>query len=338
MYALPVLRLLCAGTMLIGVANAADLPGSKDPPGFKRFEGSEIIHYETLSYGQYFMARGEGSIGVGFEKEERAEGAITRVIYRAPPGTSSLEVFRNYEQMLEDLGFEPTYKLDSGALYALSAKDFHQRFYFQAQYAARKDHEATPFQDSKNQYYLTARRMRDGQTINVAVHVAESPGLSWPEPSLKQPIEIKPSQALIGIDIIASKQIVYRMVEVKAEQIAKALVNPGKIDIYGIYFDIDKTDLKPESKAALDEMAKLIKSDPTLRVEVAGHTDNTGTPAYNLELSRGRAGAVVNELISAYGVDPSQLQPQGYGDTRPVAPNDTDQARAKNRRVELRRL
>ncbi|MFB9265054.1 OmpA family protein [Bradyrhizobium erythrophlei] len=338
MYAPYVLRLLCAATMMISTARAADLPGSKDPADFKRFEGSEIIHYATQPYGQYFMARGEGSIGVGFEKEERAEGAITRVVYKAPVGTSSLEVFRNYEQMLEDLGFEPTFKLDSGSLYALSAKDFHQRFYFQAQYSARKDHESTPFQDSKNQYYMTARRMRDGQTITVAVHVADSSGLSWSEPALKQPIEIKPGQPVAGVDVIASKQIVYRMVEVKADDMAKALVDPGKVDIYGIYFDIDKTDLKPESKSALDEVAKLLKSDPSLRIEVAGHTDNTGGSEHNMQLSRGRAAAVVNALVSAYGIDPARLHPQGYGDSRPVAPNDADQGRAKNRRVELQRL
>jgi outer membrane protein OmpA-like peptidoglycan-associated protein len=324
--------------LLLRAADAADLPGSKDPDGFRRFEGSEIIHYATSPHEQYFLARGEGSIGVGFEKGARIEGSTVRVVYKAPLGTSSLEVFRYYEQMLADLGFKETFKLDTGTLYALSAKDFHQRFYFQADYAARKDRENTPFQDAKNQYYLTARLVRDGQTVDAAVYVAESDGLEWQEPTIERHIVIRLGQPVIGVDVISSAQVNYRMVEIKAKDIAGALSSTGKIDIYGIYFDIDKADLKPESKSTLEEVAKLLKADPSLRLEVAGHTDNTGAAAHNMQLSAGRAAAVVNALVTTYGIDRARLQAKGYGDSKPVMPNDTDQNRAKNRRVELRKL
>jgi OOP family OmpA-OmpF porin len=336
----PLLAALIACGVFVGatVTRAADLPGSKDPDALRRFEDSEIIHYSTSPSDQYFLARGEGAIGVGFEREERVEGSTVRVVYKAPLGTSALEIFRSYEQMLADFGFEETFKLDTGTLYALTAKDFHQRFYFQAGYAARKDHENTPFQDGKNQYYFTARLARDGQTINAAIYVAESDGLEWQEPNIKQPIVIRLSQPVIGVDVISSKQANYRPVEVKANDMAKALTDAGKIDIYGIFFDIDKTDLKPESKATLDEVAKLLKSAPSLRIEIAGHTDNSGGADHNMKLSVGRAAAVVNALVNSYGIDRTRLQPNGYGDTRPAAPNDGDQGRAKNRRVELRKL
>jgi OmpA-OmpF porin, OOP family len=324
--------------MAAATADAADLPGSKDPDGFRRFEGSEIIHYATSPHDQYFLARGEGAVGAGFEKQERAEGSTVRVVYKAPLGTTSAEIFRSYRQMLADLGFEETFKLDRGALYALSAKDFQQRFYFQADYAARKDHEDTPFQDADSQYYLTARLVKDGQAVNVAVYVAESDGLDWQEGGVKQPIVIRLGQPVIGVDVISSKQADYRPVEVKAPDMAKALSAAGKIDIYGILFDVDRTELKPESRATLEEVAKLLKSDPSLRIEVAGHTDNTGGADHNMKLSVGRAAAVVNALVGTYGIDKARLQPQGYGDTKPVAPNDSDQGRAKNRRVELRKL
>lgn len=319
-------------------AAASDLPNSKDPTGFKRFEGSEIIHYATNPYEQYFQARGEGSIGVGFEKEERVEGSTVHIVYKAPAGTSSLEVFRNYEQMLQDMDFDETFKLDKGTLYSLSAKDFQQRFYFQAGYLDRKAHEWTPFQDGTSQYYLTAKRVRDGQTVTAAVFVVEADGMKWDEPSVKQPIDIAKGQTVVGLDVVTSRQINYRMVEVKADDMAKSLTSDGKIDLYGILFDIDKTTLKPESKTVLDEVAKLLKSDASLRLEVAGHTDNTGTPDHNKKLSEGRAAAVVDALVKGYGIDPARLQSQGYGDTKPVAANDTDQNRAKNRRVELRKL
>jgi len=330
--------LVAAGFLLLSTAaHAADLPGSKDPDGFRRFEGSEIIHYATSPREQYFLARGEGSTGAGFEKAERVEGATVRVVYKAPLGTTSLEVFRAYQQMLAGLGFEETFKLDTGSLYALSAKDFQQRFYFQADYVARKDREDTPFQDAKNQYYLTARLAKDGQAINAAVYVAESDGLDWQEPTAGRPIVIRLGQPVIGVDVISSGQA-SRMVEIKATEMAKALTDTGKIDIYGIYFDTDRTDLKPESKSTLEEVAKLLKTDPSLRLEVAGHTDNTGAPAHNMQLSGGRAAAVVNALVTTYGVDRARLQAKGYGDSKPVAPNDTEQNRARNRRVELRKL
>jgi OOP family OmpA-OmpF porin len=336
----PLHPLWVAGSLLMAatIAHAADLPGSKDPDGFRRFEGSEIIHYAVSPHDQYFLARGQGAIGIGFEKQERVEGSTVRLVYKAPLGTTSAEIFRDYRQMLTDLGFEETFKLDNGALYALSAKDFQQRFYFQGDYAARKDHEDTPFQDAENQYYLTARLVRDEQTVNAAVFVAESGGLEWQEPGVKQPIVIRLGQPVIGVDVISSKQADYRPVEIKAPEMAKALSATGKIDIYGIFFDTDRTELKAESRASLEEVAKLLKSDPSLRIEVAGHTDNTGGADHNMKLSVGRAAAVVNALVNTYGIDKNRLQPRGYGDTKPVAPNDGDQGRSKNRRVELRRL
>jgi len=331
--------LMAAGMLLLlTAADAADLPGSKDPEGLKRIEGSEIIHYVTSPDHQYFLARGAGAVGAGFEKQERVEGAAVRVVYKALLGTSSLDVLRFYQQMLAGLGFEETFRLDPGKLNALAgARDFQQRFYFQADYAARKDHEETPFQDAANPYYLTARLVRQGEIVNVAVYMAESEGLDWQE-SGAPPVVIRFAQPVIGVDVITSRQADFRPVEVKAPDIAKALTDTGKIDIYGIYFDVDRTDLKPESRDTLDEVAKLLKADPALKLEVAGHTDNTGSAAHNLQLSAGRAAAVVNALVATYGIDRARLEPKGYGDTRPVAPNDGEANRARNRRVELRKL
>ena len=143
---------------------------------------------------------------------------------------------------------------------------------------------------------------------------------------------------VIGVDVISSPRPDYHPSEVRAPDLAKALIDTGKVDIYGILFDTDKTELKPESRGTLEEVASLLKSDPSLKLEVGGHTDNTGAADHNMKLSLGRAAAVVDALVGTYGIDKLRLQPKGYGDTRPVAPNDTDDGRAKNRRVELRKL
>jgi OmpA-OmpF porin, OOP family len=127
------------------------------------------------------------------------------------------------------------------------------------------------------------------------------------------------------------------MVEVKAADMADALAAKGFVDLYGIYFDTDKTDVKPESTATLDEVAALLKIDRSLKLEISGHTDNTGKAEHNLKLSEGRARAVVDLLVKKYGIDAARLSSRGYGDTKSVTPNTSEEGRAKNRRVELRK-
>ena len=125
---------------------------------------------------------------------------------------------------------------------------------------------------------------------------------------------------------------------VLASDMAGALGAKGSIDLYGVYFDTDKTFVKPESANTLTEVANLLKADPTLRLEVAGHTDSAGTKEHNQTLSQGRADAVVQALAGQYGIDPSRLVAKGHGDTKPVAPNDNPANMARNRRVELKKL
>lgn len=113
------------------------------------------------------------------------------------------------------------------------------------------------------------------------------------------------------------------------------LAASGHTVVNGILFDTGKADVKPESGPALQEVAKLLKGDPKLKVYVVGHTDNVGLLAANVDLSKRRAAAVVASLTTKYGVPAAQLQPYGDGPYAPVASNHTEDGRALNRRVEL---
>lgn len=106
------------------------------------------------------------------------------------------------------------------------------------------------------------------------------------------------------------------------------------IELEGVYFDFDKSVIKPEGKAVLDQAAALLSKHSRVVVEVAGHTDSRGSDEYNQGLSERRANAVKDYLTSK-GVTASRLTARGYGEARPVASNDTDEGRAENRRVEL---
>jgi outer membrane protein OmpA-like peptidoglycan-associated protein len=109
----------------------------------------------------------------------------------------------------------------------------------------------------------------------------------------------------------------------------------GRVALYGIYFDFDKSDVKPESDPTLKEISKLLSENPKLNLYVVGHTDNVGDYNYNMKLSQARADAVVKTLVSKYNVDKKRLTPAGVGPLSPVTTNDTEEGKAKNRRVEL---
>jgi outer membrane protein OmpA-like peptidoglycan-associated protein len=101
-----------------------------------------------------------------------------------------------------------------------------------------------------------------------------------------------------------------------------------------IFFDVNKFDLKPASQVELDKVVQLMKENITMKIEISGHTDNAGKPADNLKLSENRAKSVIDYLTTK-GIDPKRLSFKGMGDTKPIADNNTEEGKAKNRRTEL---
>jgi outer membrane protein OmpA-like peptidoglycan-associated protein/tetratricopeptide (TPR) repeat protein len=108
----------------------------------------------------------------------------------------------------------------------------------------------------------------------------------------------------------------------------------AKIILKNVFFDTKKTDLKPASITELDNVVRLMNENPNMKILIGGFTDNVGKPADNLKLSTGRAVAVVNYLLSK-GINNNRLSFKGFGETKPIATNDTEEGRAQNRRTEL---
>jgi OOP family OmpA-OmpF porin len=134
---------------------------------------------------------------------------------------------------------------------------------------------------------------------------------------------------------IVERSAMAQDVDLTAEGLAKALRDTGAVALRNILFDTGKATIKAESAAALSAIVELLKNDASLRLEIQGHTDNTGTPAANRSLSQQRAEAVRDYLVTKGGIAAARLTAVGLGDTKPVAPNTDDAGRAQNRRVEL---
>jgi len=120
-----------------------------------------------------------------------------------------------------------------------------------------------------------------------------------------------------------------------APDVRNKLLTEGKLVTYGIYFDVNKDIVKPESYGTLKEIAKVLNEVPDVKVKIIGHTDSDGADAANLDLSKRRAASVKNELVSNFNVNGDRLVTDGLGESQPVTSNDTPSNKALNRRVEF---
>jgi outer membrane protein OmpA-like peptidoglycan-associated protein len=134
---------------------------------------------------------------------------------------------------------------------------------------------------------------------------------------------------------IVQKEAMKQEVVANATVMGNDINATGHVAIYGIYFDTNKSDIKPESEPALQEIAKLLKNNGSLKLYVVGHTDSVGSFDANMKLSKSRADAVVKALYGKHGIAAARLKPYGVSSLSPVASNDTEDGKAKNRRVEL---
>jgi len=198
-----------------------------------------------------------------------------------------------------------------------------------------KDGASTPSPLQVLRNYQNAAKAAGGQVMftgedETTIRIARGGSEAW----IALSVGNIPSGVPVFMTVIV-KQAMAQEVTMDAAQMATSLGETGQVAIYGIYFDTGKSDLKPESDAAVAEIAKLLKAHPTLRVYIVGHTDMVGEAAGNVKLSQARAQSVVAALTTQYAVPASRLIAFGAGPYAPVASNRTDEGRAKNRRVEL---
>jgi outer membrane protein OmpA-like peptidoglycan-associated protein len=298
---IPLLSIMAAAS---AHAQTRDVAGAKDFPGIGRFGGSVITGYVVKDFDAARMQAAAFKDGQPADAR-RLEGRVTRIAYRTKPGPSILEVSRNFETQLAKAGFTTLLACDTDACGAIP-------------FTEAVDALPVPqmWVDGFNYHYYAGRKEDGGREIYASVLVSQN----------NQDITAQ-------LTIAELKAIENKMVDAAA--MAKGLGETGHIALYGIYFDTDKATLKPESRPTLEQIAKLLTTQPQLNVFIVGHTDNQGAYDYNVDLSRRRAEAVAAELARSYRIAPARLRTAGVGFLAPVGSNASDSGRALNRRVEL---
>lgn len=286
---------------LFSNAQADDILGSQDHPLISRYPGSVITEY-SAQYDQYTLPLGNLQSG-HLAKSQSVEGNLTHIHYEIPEGRSTVEVMRNYQQALQRAGF--------AVLFTCAGEQC-----------------GTGDVGGKNGFWcggcsarhLSGKLLRPEGDVYVSLHVEQD------NPNVK---------AWAQLDVIEMKPMEAGLVTVNAAALAGDITRSGHVAVYGIYFDTGKAEVKPASDAVLKEIAKLLQVNSTLKLHIVGHTDSVGQFASNMDLSRRRGEAVMQVLTTKYSIATARLDAQGVGPLAPVASNDSEEGRSKNRRVEL---
>jgi OmpA-OmpF porin, OOP family len=310
-------------------ANAPDIAGARDYPGLPRFRGSAIVGYQALAFDMFRLPTGpaerDASSNWQIPNVLALEGKVTGHVYVLPPGTASLEVFRNYQNALRTAGFTTLFTCDGDdacgdggilAQYVYAGSHIMQNSGIRSAQAAMYGSDI---------HFLSAKRSAEGRDTYVSLLVAKESAMGGGDTD----------SISVVLHVIEPKPMDGSMVFVDAAKMASDIASSGHVALYGIYFDTDSATVKPESDPALKEIAALLNKGPGLKVYVVGHTDTQGGYDYNMGLSARRSRAVAEALVSRFGITPDRLRAAGVGFLSPVATNATDEGRAKNRRVEL---
>jgi len=312
----------------VSAAQEADVRGGKDHPLISRYAGASILAFSDAAFEDFGLPIGVDSTSTAAApaiRYEQVPGKRARLLYVAPAQRSTLEVFTNYRQALERAGFR--------ILFSCGPPDCGRgrlvRTLYPVDRALRQSGQASEFAFSipQDERYISAVLVRPSlPSVYVSLYMARE-GNS----ALSRIFE----RAVILQDVIEPTRMETGRVTVDAAAMGKALTDVGRVALYEIYFDTGNATVKPESDAALGEIAALLKADPQLRLFVVGHTDSVGSFQSNLDLSKRRAAAVVAALTTVYGIAATRLQPEGVGMLAPLASNESEGGRARNRRVEL---
>lgn len=280
---------------------------AEEPPLFSSYPNSVFMTKKVNEFMGFNFPLSVAADDQNFAEEQRVEGHLSQYAYEIASGASALQVFRNYEQALKKAQAEILFScMDRACI----GKDEIPFMYVMGQ----RNHLAVSHED-QSFGYITAQLSHEGESYYVALIAGQFKDYTRYE-----------------LVVVRQAEMVTDLVTVS--EIKESLFKQGKIALYGIYFDTGKATIKQESEPTLVNIKGFLSQHPDVSVYLVGHTDYMGGYGYNLDLSKRRADAVVDALVKK-GVSAGRLQSEGVGPLAPVATNENDKGRKKNRRVEL---
>lgn len=300
-----------------------DTPGSEDHPLITRYPGAYIDWYDVQKYMQYHIATGKYSGYRQIDKWVEAHGKVTRIYYVVKGEATLSEVFQNYQNSIQRAGFE------------MLAKGLYPQRNVGKE-PGGGSWNATAF--SKNplppngKIKLFTGSSTSGGTAYLAGKLEAASGNTYVVLCGHQ---YSTDENVFQLDIIEEAPLDDGKIQVDPDYIAREIERNGTVSLYGILFDFDKTNIKPESKETLDIVAEYLQKNPSVELYIVGHTDMKGSLKYNLDLAKGRAESVVKALVNDYKIATSRLESQGVGPLAPKSNNASEDGQKLNRRVEL---
>ncbi len=280
------------------------------------YEGSRVVFDDEFGYEELLVVMDEETTTI-------VEGVLRRLWCEAPDGRSPLEVIRNYESAITSM---------DGEILFLT-----------------RDPQSIQIDERKFSDVFGENRNNRGLATNVMTQNS-FPGLISEYLVGKMPTAESSVYVIIGagrghwaanqanrtfFEIITLETEPMEMGMVTIDYLREGLEMQGRVAVYNIFFDTGSSEIKAESAQALTVIAEFLQENPENRYLVVGHTDNVGSYAVNFRLSEARASAVVDQLVSGYGVNKEQLTAVGVAFASPVISNTTEEGRARNRRVEI---
>lgn len=299
-----------------------DKQGSKDYPGISRYKGAVIQEYQTINYTDFYFGLDEpikkSFLGHGqfFKKYIEVKGKLINIQYLIPFDEGVLKVYENYKNALTLAGYTILY----------TEHNKNSCFYREDLYGgdagaiAKVPNDYYGTECDKDYYYLVAKGVKDSLDIYVSLYIG--PGGNY-------------GQDFIIVNQSVVETIPLELGLVKADNIAQNIEITGHSIFYDIHFATGSSEIDSKSDNQIKQIAEYLKTHANKKYYIVGHTDNVGDFASNMTLSENRAKAVVNELITKFGVNTNQLKPYGVANLSPVSSNSTDGGKARNRRVEI---
>ncbi len=293
----------------------ADQATGGDHPLISRYQGARLTQRTETEFTEVRLAT-----GIADENNQvpqlRLSGKSTLLHYEAGKDQSTLQVFRNYQQALQNAGFNLLFSCEHQAcgngqqarLWQGSPDRHRFKGYLSNSVSARDDYRM-----------LTAHKTLNGQDIYLSVFVLK---------------HNEHTNVDIAHDIVEVTSMQTNRVSIDTEYIQNELARSGKVVLHGLHFATDSAELLAESAPALEVIINYIRQHPQQQFYVVGHTDNSGSHSHNMQLSKARAGSIL-QALQKQGISADRLLAEGVGAMSPQQYNGSSEGKAANRRVEL---